>query len=112
MNVRVQCYTGIKPLTEVTHTFHSAMFDVELLAITRQPCGTGKAANRYHYLAFFISPEGTIDIHGKDASGRPRRANLVRRSNPKWKPPVDGWDGFVWNRAKFAELCTMPGGVV
>lgn len=97
--LNVSCYVEQKQSTPTTHTFRSERFEVEPLAIIRTPCGRGRATQRYHYTVVFKAPLGTIDVLGADISGRESRATIVRRDNPDWWPPRDGWDGPVWRPA-------------
>lgn len=107
MKILVRCEVEKLHPTPVTTTFRSEQFEVEPTKIRRHSCGSGKAANRYYYHAYFNAPDGVLDVMGKPLTGE-TSDNIIRKLNPKWKPPKNGWVKDLWT-ADSAIKCEVNG---
>ena len=57
--------------------------ELEPIKITRRPCGTGKAANRFYYQAIFNAPDDA------ESYGYPTITENINRSKNKHFKPSD-----------------------
>lgn len=104
MKVTVKVAVDVTPTVNHYYSFIYESFEVEPVKIIRTSVGTvGAARNRYYYQILFVGLDGMIDFNQKSLSGRKTTGNVNRRLNPKWKPPVDGWDGNVWTKEGYGE---------
>lgn len=74
------------------HMFQNVTKSIELepVKIYRTPCGTGKAANRYYYSAYFKAPEDAEFV----ANGMISEP-INRKDNPRFNPKQLKWEGSV-----------------
>jgi hypothetical protein len=64
--------------------------ELEPVRILRQSCGTGAAANRYFYVAYFVAPEDAEFVHDGLI-----RENVNRKTNPRFNPKELDWVGNI-----------------
>ncbi|MNP52349.1 hypothetical protein D3C76_1467370 [compost metagenome] len=96
MKIVINCSVELVRISPVTFTFRSEQFEVEALRIFRTPTSL-HSSRRHYYTAEFVAPNGVIGISGKSITGELIRAPIIRRCNPKWRPPKDGWNGNIWS---------------
>lgn len=70
-------------------TFKSKAFEVEPFMITRNEIGRG--TKRYYYTAHFIGFGEMINVLEKSAVGEKLYEGINRLTNPRFKPPKEGW---------------------
>jgi len=76
------------------HVYSHVVKDAELkpVRIIRYSCGTGAAANRYHYQADFKAPsDAAFDYDGL------MRMAVIRKLNPQFKPSKLEFEDNIWN---------------
>lgn len=74
-------------LTASTYTFRAEVMEVEVVRVMRRRADSYR--NRYYYEADAKRParmHPDARSYGRDESVV--RVNIVRKANPKWKPPV------------------------
>lgn len=75
--------------SETSYTYREEVMDVEAVAIVRySACLNNPELNRWHYMAYVKRPECVPDCYKDGVHDDLIRVNVIRKLNPKWKPPV------------------------
>jgi hypothetical protein len=66
--------------------------ELEPVRIFRSSCGlTGAASKRFYYEAEFVAPDDAAFVHEEKI-----RANINRKTNPKFNPNELEFNGNIW----------------
>lgn len=77
------------------HSYQNVSKEVELepVRVIRYPCGSkGASVHRFYYQADFHAPSDAEFV-----TNGLIRANIVRKTNPKFDPKKIKFEGNVWN---------------
>lgn len=93
----VDVYTGVTPTVEHYYSFTSEKFEVEPVKIVRKNV-TSKFADDYYYCYEFefVGRNPMIDVNQRPLAGSIVRSYVLKKHNPDWEPPKDGWINNIW----------------